>query len=224
MPIVAISARIPSSTPGWASRSGTTAWPLIATMPLVTVQTWRSCTRTRRAPPASAPAPRRGRRGGDALEQDVGALPDQPPGAGEDEEGEEHGDERVGHGPAGERDDRGRRQGADRAERVAQDVQIGAAGVEAALPRAVQHGQAHEVDDQPGGGDGEEEPGPNRLRVLDPLHRLDHHPPGDAEQRRPVHQGGQDLPAQVAVGLGVVGRTLGDPGGEQRRVPARRRR
>ena len=124
-------------------------------------------------------------------------------------------DDRVGQGPAGEPDDRGGAEGADRAERVAQDVKVGAAGVEAALARAVQQRQADQVHDQPRRGDGQEEPGPDRLGVLDPLDRLDHDPAGDAEQRRAVHQRGQDLPAEVAVGLGVVGRPLGDPRREQ---------
>ena len=53
----------------------------------------------------------------------------------------------------------GRRERADRAERVAHDVEIGAPHVEAALAGGVQGGEAHQVDDQAGGGHREEETG-----------------------------------------------------------------
>ena len=109
---------------------------------------------------------------------------------------------------------------ADRAERVAQHVQVGAPGIEAALARAVEQAEADQVHRQSGRGDREEEPGPDRLGVLDPLDGLDHYPARDAEQRRPVHQRGQDLPPEIAVGLGVVGGPLGDPGGEQAESPS----
>src|SRR3954466_8206537 len=106
---------MPSSTPGWASRLGTTAWPLMATMPLVTVQTWRSCT-------ADTPGTASIRactsasetwRGTDSSRMSV-LSPDQPPGAGQNEQGDEDGDRGVGHGPPGERYDSCGRQRADR--------------------------------------------------------------------------------------------------------------
>ena len=67
----------------------------------------------------------------------------------QDEQRQGDGDDRVGQGPAGEHDDRGRGERPDRAERVAQDMEVGAPGVEVALPHAVQNPQADQVHHQP---------------------------------------------------------------------------
>ena len=213
----AISVRIPSSTPGWASRSGTTAWPLIATTPLTTVQTWRSCT----APPPARRGCGAGRRpwttwrGTASSRMSVLSRSSRQAPA---RISSESAIETIGSasGPAGEPDDRRRAERADRAEGVAQDVEVGAPGVEASL-RATPWSMPRltRFTTRPAGRDDQEQPGPDRLGVLDPLDRLDHHPGGDAEERGAVHQRGEDLPPEVAVGLAVVGGPLGDPGGEQ---------
>ena len=112
----------------------------MATMSLVTVQTWRSCTAvtpgTAEHPVAALPPSRRGP--GTDLEQDIGALAQQPPGSDQDQQCESNGNDRVGQGPAGERDDRGGGERADRPEGVTQDVEVGAPGVEASIRDAVE--------------------------------------------------------------------------------------
>jgi hypothetical protein len=84
-------------------------------------------------------------------------------------------------------------------------VKVGAPSVEITIPDAVQDPQADEVHHEPGGRDDQEESCPDRLGVLDPLDRLDHHPAGNSEQRCTVDQSGQNLPPLVAIGLAVAG-------------------
>src|SRR5437879_4360208 len=68
----------------------------------------------------------RGRR----LEQHVRALLYEPPGAAEDQQGDQHRDDWIGLHPPSGQDDHAREQGADRAEQVAHNVEVGAALVE----------------------------------------------------------------------------------------------
>src|SRR5438132_1474379 len=65
----------------------------------------------------------RGRR----LQQHVRALLHQPPGAAEDQQGDQHRDDWIGLHPPSGQDDHAREQGADRAEHVAHDVEVRAA-------------------------------------------------------------------------------------------------
>src|SRR6266566_4711141 len=76
----------------------------------------------------------RGRR----LEQHVRALLHQPPGAAEDQQGDQHRDEGIGLHPPSGQDDHARDQGADRAEQVAHDVEVRAALVERVVVAAMQ--------------------------------------------------------------------------------------
>jgi hypothetical protein len=150
-----------------------------------------------------------------ALEQDIGALPHQPPGSYENEQRQDDRDDRVCRRPAGGGNDRGRGERADRPQSIAQHMEVGAPDIEAAIPDAVQDSKTDQVDQQAAGGHHQEEVRPDRLRVLDPLNCLDHHPARDAEKRGSVDQGREDLPTLIAVGLAMAGRTQCDPGAQE---------
>ncbi len=95
---------------------------------------------------------------GDGFQQDVGALPHEPPGPDQDKEGESDGNDRIGDGPAGE----------------------------TPVTHAVENAQADQIDQQAAGGDEQEKLGPDGSRVSDPLNCFDDHPGGDAEERGTV--------------------------------------
>jgi hypothetical protein len=60
-------------------------------------------------------------------------------------------------------------------------MEIGTPRVEVAVPDSVQDSETDQVHQQPARGDNEEEPGPDRHRLLDPLDGLDHHPTRNPE-------------------------------------------
>ena len=183
----------------------------------MTVQTWRSCTA---GDPGDAKHPplhlTHGHVTRHAFQQDVGALPYQPPGTDEDQQGDSDRDDGVHRRPTGSRDDRGSPERPDGPQSVSQDVEVRGPGVEIPVPAAVQDAETDEVDQKTTGSNDQKQPGTDRLGVLNPLDGLDDDPPGDPEEGGAVDQGRQNLPTLIAEGLAVVGRAKRDPGAEQR--------
>jgi hypothetical protein len=153
--------------------------------------------------------------GGRALEEDVHGLAQEPPRARHDEDRDRRADERVRVAPAGDEHDGGRKQHAERAHRVAEDLEVRGADVEALGGVPVQEPRGHQVHHEAEGADGEHGTAEHAPRVEQPLVRLVEDGADDDEQHEGVDEGGQDLRPVVAVGLGGRGRARGDPDGEE---------
>ena len=133
----------------------------------------------------------------------------------QDQDRDEDRDDRVGQSPAGRQHDECSDQRADRSQEIAQDVEIGAAGVEVVFPMAVQKAESDGVDQKPQKRHQQKQSTLDRSGILHPVYRLDHDHSRDDEQHRPIHQGREDFESQVAVGLGVIGGTARHAGGEE---------
>src|SRR2546429_1736072 len=134
----------------------------------------------------------RGRR----LEQHVRALLHQPPGAAEDQQGDQHRDEGIGLHPPSGQDDHARDQGADRAEQVAHDVEVRAALVERVVVAAMQDRGPKGVGRQSYAGDDQEQRPVHLCGGLEPAVGLEPDTERDHDQGRPVHERRQDLQPQ----------------------------
>ncbi len=160
--------------------------------------------------------------GGRALEEDVDRLAQQRPGARQDEEGDERARDDVGAGPAGEDDHEAGHDHEGGADRVAEDLEVRAAHVEALRGADVQQPHARQVHEEAQGGHHQDGDARDVRRLPEPLVGGDqdgdrHHAEHDAVDER-----GQDLHAVVAVGLGRRGRALGEPDREQAQQHASR--
>jgi len=107
---------------------------------------------------------------------------------------------RAGQGPAGGEDDRTGDDGAERAEGVAQDVQVGGALVEGVVVTVMQDAGAHQVGREARRGHGDEQAGADRRRIVEPAPGFDADPRRDRDEHRAVHEGGEDLEALQPVG------------------------
>src|SRR6266702_411420 len=134
----------------------------------------------------------RGRR----LEQHVRALLYQPPGAAEDQQGDQHRDDWIGLHPPRGQDDHAREQGADRAEQVAHDVEVRAALVERVVVAAMQDRGPKGVGRQSYAGDDQEQRAVHLGGRLEPAVGLEADTERDHDQGRPVHERRQDLQPQ----------------------------
>src|SRR5215210_4715722 len=86
---------------------------------------------------------------GRRLEQDVGRVPEERPGAAQDQEPDGDADQGVRVAPAGQDDDGCSDHRADRAEGVDEHVAHGSLHVQAFVPRAVENGGTYRVDQEP---------------------------------------------------------------------------
>src|SRR6266705_1887072 len=134
----------------------------------------------------------RGRR----LEQHVRALLYQPPGAAEDQQGDQHRDDWIGLHPPRGQDDHAREQGADRAEQVAHDVEVRAALVERVGVAAMQDRGPKGVGRESYACDDQEQRPVHLCGGLEPAVGLEADTERDHDQGRPVHKRRQDLQPQ----------------------------
>src|SRR5436189_51631 len=134
----------------------------------------------------------RGRR----LEQHVRALFYQPPGAAQDQQGDQYRDDWVGLHPPSGQDDHAREQGADRAEQVAHDVEVRAALVERVVVAAMQDRRPKGVGRQSYACDDQEQRPVHLCGGLEPAVGLEPDTERDHDQGRPVHERRQDLQPQ----------------------------
>src|SRR5256884_4668933 len=134
----------------------------------------------------------RGRR----REQPVGPLLYEPPGAAQDQQGDQYRDDWVGLHPPSGQDDHAREQGADRAEQVAHDVEVGAALVERVVVAAMQDRGPKGVGRQSYSCDDQEQQSVHTWRGWEPAASLEADTERDPDQGRPVHERRQDLQPQ----------------------------
>jgi hypothetical protein len=137
------------------------------------------------------------------------------PGGVDHQERDEDRCRRIGPLPAEGPDQDAGGDGLHAAQGVGEDVQPGAAHVQALVPPAAQDAQADQVDRQAADGDADHDRGLDGGGVAEPVGGLDHHPDRDGRESGAVGQGGEDLGAVIAPGAARVGRALGDPHGEQ---------
>src|SRR5215211_3497109 len=149
------------------------------------------------------------------LEQDVGRVSEELPGATHDQEPDGDADQWVGISPAGEDDSGGGDHRADRTEGVGEHVAHGPLHVQALAPRPVEDGSAHHVDEEPECGHGQHRSAEHLRRFYEARVGLDEDPDRDRHQRHPVREGGQDLGPTVAEALLRCRRTIYQTSGEE---------
>ena len=104
-----------------------------------------------------------------------------------------------------------------RREHVTQNVQVGAANVQAPLADAMEEQHRNTIDDEAEHRGNEHRRPGNGLWDSKAQNRFDDDPDGDAEEcGGTIDQRCQDLPPQVTEGLGARARLLGQPGHEER--------
>ena len=162
---------------------------------------------------------RRGR-----LEQDLHALPQEPPTAGDDEERDEHRHDRVGQGPSGKDDDQGSEERPNRAQEVAHHVQVRGARIQVPVRVVPKQSERNEVHHQARQGHAGEEGTLNDVRGTEPPDRLEDDPGREGGEDDTVHQRGKDLEAEIAVGAARVGGTPGHARREERQGERARHR
>ena len=154
------------------------------------------------------------------LEQDMRAVGRHPPGRPQDQERDQHRQDRVHRRPPGRQDHAGRHDRADRAQKVAHDVQRRGPDVQVVAVGAVQDPEAGDVHQQPEDGDHQHRAAQHLGRVHQPQDRLDRDPDRQHHQRDAVDEGDQHRDAVEAVGPGLVRRATGEAeahGGERQR-------
>ena len=181
----------------WQSVSGdTSTCAASAGKPLVTVQTWRSCTST-----TSGSAGERacdlvrvdaGRR---PLEEDPARLAEERPARAQAERGDGEAGDRVEAVPAGREHERTRDRGAGERREIGRDVQERAAHVQALAVGARQHERRDEVHGDADERDDEHDAAVHVGRRDEPAHGAVDDPDADEEQRDPVRLRGEDLGA-----------------------------
>ena len=211
--------QLPSSSrtsPGWASGVSTT-WAETTFIPLVIVQTWRSCTSATPLAPEDVAADlgeidaARGR-----LEQDVDAVAQQPERARDDEDADRDRGDGVGLRPAGRLDDESRDQHRGRAEQVPGDLEVDRPHVEARLTAFGQEAQRDGVPRQGEGGHHDDDAGRDLRRRDEPTHPLDDDDDRQREEDDRVDGRRDDLDPVPAERPARRPRPPGDPDGGQR--------
>src|SRR6266550_7406411 len=107
--------------------------------------------------------PRRG------LEEHIGALLYQAPGADQNQRPDEHRYERISHYPAGGQHDDAGNERAHRPQQIAQDVQVRAPLVERVFVPAVQYDDGHEIRHEADRRDPEQQGPVHQLRNVEPV-------------------------------------------------------
>ncbi|GAA2801988.1 hypothetical protein GCM10020219_086660 [Nonomuraea dietziae] len=158
---------------------------------------------------------------GRGLEQDVDGLPEQLPGARQDQQRDDDRDERVGGDPSGELDDDRAGEHRHRAEQVAQHLQVGALEVEALVLAVAQQPQPEPVGHQADRGGDHHDRAADRLGVGEAPYGLDEDVAAQPEQQHRVDGGGEDLGPLVAERPARAGGLARDPDREQGEGDAR---
>src|SRR5262245_54468119 len=138
---------------------------------------------------------------GSPFHQHADRLAQQGEGRPEDEARDEQRRDRIGPGPAEGEHERSGGDRADAPERVARDVEPGAAYAEVVLAARPEERQRGEVHGEAERGDREHRSGEDRGRPPEATERLDPDRDRDGDEEHAVRERGQDLGAVEAVGL-----------------------
>ena len=177
--------------------------PLIATVPLPSVHTCRSCTaipwnREHDAVKSVIESP------GHRFQQYVDALRNEAPRPTRIRSATPTGQDRIGRGPAGGRNDYPAPIAASEPRRSPEHVEVGSARIQVVLVRPVKQRERHDVDEQSRPPHADQHPDANGRRVAESVDRLEDDPDRDADQRRPVGERARISHRRVAVRLPVV--------------------
>ncbi len=147
---------------------------------------------------------------GRGLEQHVEGVAQEVQGARQHQAADHDGGDGVGRRPAGAEDDERGDDDRDRSQRVGEHLQVGAADVERLRSPPVEHGEGHQVHDQPDAGDDEHRAGLDLRRVADPPDRLGEHEHRDGDEQEAVRDRGEDLDPLPAERASSASRPLGE--------------
>ena len=152
-----------------------------------------------------------------AFHQDVNRLPDYFPGPFQDQAGDQDADQRIGHNPVPKIHQQAGDNRADRPQRVAENVQIGAAHVDVGfyVALAQQCPSAQKVGEQADHRDSHHRNAAHGFRRPKAMNRFKENQAGNDKQSDSIEQSGQDFHPGIAVMLVGGGRLGGEPHRQQ---------
>ena len=157
-----------------------------------------------------------------ALQQHVDGLAEQGPRAGQEEERDQGARDRIRDSPAGEENDAAGHDDDPGADRVAHHLEVGAAYIEALPGASVQEPEPGQIDQEAEHRHRHDGPAGHVGRLPEPLVGGEEDADGHHAQEHAVDEGGEDLDAVVAIGLGRGGGPLREPDREQAQEEATR--
>ena len=156
-----------------------------------------------------------------ALEEDARRVAQESPARPADQRGDEEARDRVEPVPAGRENQASRHRSPDERGQVVEDVDEGAAHVDALPARSREQQRCDPVHEDPDERDDQHDPALDVVRRDQTANRAVHDPDPDDQERQPVDLGGENLDALVAERPAALRRARSHRGGENREAERR---